>query len=62
MKMKRTQLFENLVMMALADGSVSRGEFELLSDRCQVWGITSDQFKNAIERAVAPGAKFHLLS
>ena len=58
--MKRSELFENLVLMALADGSVSRSEFELLSDRCQIWGITSEQFQNAINRAIEPGAQFHL--
>lgn len=58
--MDRVQLFENIVLMALADGSVSKDEFNLLSDRCRQWGIEDHQFREAIEKATSPGAEFHV--
>lgn len=58
--MDRVQLFENIVVMALADGGISRDEFNLLSDRCQQWGIADHQFREAIDRASSPNAEFHI--
>ena len=58
--MNRVQLFENLVLMALADGNINMNELELLSDRCQQWGITDAEFREAIERASSPGVEFQI--
>ena len=58
--MNRVQLFENIVVMALADGGISRDEFNLLSDRCQEWGIEDYQFREAIDRASSPNASFYI--
>ena len=58
--MDRVQLFENIVLMALADGGISRDEFHLLSDRCRQWGIGDHQFREAIDRASSPDANFHI--
>ncbi len=58
--MDRVQLFENLVLMALADGNINVNELKLLSDRCQQWGITDTEFREAIDRASSPGVEFQI--
>ena len=58
--MDRIQLFENLVLMALADGNVSMHELEFLRDRCEQWGITDTEFREAMERATSPGVEFQI--
>ncbi len=58
--MDRVQLFENLVLMALADGNINANEFELLNDRCRQLGISDTEFHEAIERATSPGVEFQI--
>ena len=58
--MERIQLFENIVLMAMADGSVNKDEFNLLIDRCSQWGIQDHQFREAFDKACTPGAEFHV--
>lgn len=54
--MDSLQLFENMLIMAAADGALSQGEVELLSARCGDWGITADQFNEVVARAFSPDA------
>lgn len=54
--MNSIQLFENMLIMAAADGNLTQGEVELLSARCGDWGITADQFNQIVERAFSPDA------
>ena len=54
--MNSLELFENMLIMAAADGSFTQGEVELLSARCGDWGISADEFKQVVERAFSDGA------
>ena len=44
--------FGNLLIMAAADGAMSEAELRLLSDRAIEWGITDDEFEEAIQYAL----------
>ena len=58
--MNSSQLFENMLIMAAADGSLSQGEVELLSARCGDWGISADEFKTIVTRAFSPDAALNI--
>lgn len=58
--MTRFQLIRNLLAMAAADGSLSQGELELLSDRAVQWGISESEFITALEDAVGPDAELEV--
>ncbi len=45
---------EYMLMMAAADNSLGMAEMKLLKDRCQYWGITKDEFSEAMDRALSP--------
>ena len=55
--MSRFLLIRNLLAMAAADGSLSQGELELLSDRAVRWGISESEFTTAVEEAIRPDAE-----
>ena len=55
--MSRFQLIRNLLAMAAADGSLTQGELELLSDRAIRWGISESEFVMALDYAVRPDAE-----
>ena len=50
--MDRIDLFRNLLLMAIVDGSVAESELRLLADRATEWGITDDEFEEAIQQAI----------
>ena len=58
--MSRFLLIRNLLAMAAADGSLSQGELELLSDRAVRWGISESEFVSALEYAISPDAELEL--
>ena len=47
--MDRLDSFRNLIIMAASDGRMAEAELRLLSHRATEWGITDDQFEDAIE-------------
>lgn len=50
--MSHSDMFRSLLLMAAADGRMSEAELQLLSDRATEWGITDDQFEQAIQDAI----------
>ncbi|MCA9262378.1 MAG: hypothetical protein KDA60_00960 [Planctomycetales bacterium] len=50
--MDREKLLEALIIMAGADGSVARGEIELLARRCAQWGIAEERFGAMLSRCL----------
>ncbi len=48
---------KNLMIMAFADGSLTQGELELLSDRSVQWGLTEADFTAAVEFALSDAAE-----
>ena len=52
--------FRNLLLMAASDGRMSESELRLLSHRATEWGITDDQFEDAIEQALSGRAELTL--
>jgi hypothetical protein len=50
--MEFKEQFRNLLIMAAADGAMSEAELRLLSDRAVEWGITDDEFEQAIHYAL----------
>jgi uncharacterized tellurite resistance protein B-like protein len=55
--MSQSDLFRNLLLMAAVDGRMSEAEFRLLSHRAAEWGITDEQFEQAIQDAIAGKAE-----
>ena len=55
--MENTELFRNLMIMAVIDGAFTQGEMEMLSDRCAEWGISEVEFESALKDALAPDAE-----
>lgn len=55
--MSHSDIFRNLLLMAAADGRMSEAEFRLLSHRAAEWGITDEQFEQAIQDAIAGRAE-----
>jgi uncharacterized tellurite resistance protein B-like protein len=47
-----TDCFRNLLLVAASDGRMSEAELRMLSHRAAEWGITDDQFEDAIQDAI----------
>ena len=43
--MSQSDLFRNLLLMAVVDGRMSEAELRLLVHRATEWGITDDEFE-----------------
>lgn len=54
--MERRELVRNLMLMAAADGQMTQRELELLADRCDLWGIDQEDFREIVADALSnPG-------
>ena len=49
--------FRNLIIMAAADGRMRESELRLLAHRAAEWGITDEQFEDAIDDAISGRAE-----
>ena len=58
--MSNKDQFKNLILMAAADGKIREAELRLLSDRAMQWGITDDEFEDAIQYAMSKDAVLHI--
>lgn len=58
--MERSDSFRNLILMAASDGLMAEAELRMLSDRAAEWGITDDQFEDAIHDAIHGRAELTL--
>lgn len=56
--MTQAELFRNLLLMAAVDGRMAESELRLLSDRATEWGISDDEFEEAIQQAIQGTAEF----
>lgn len=54
--MTRFDLFQNLMVMAASDGQLTEEEVLFLAQRANRWGITDQQFGEAMKFSVSPGA------
>ena len=54
--MDRYELFKDLLLLAAADGQVDESELRMLAGRAIQWGITDEQFDEAIQYAQRPDA------
>jgi uncharacterized tellurite resistance protein B-like protein len=54
--MNTFDFFQDLMVMAAADGVLREEEIAFLSHRAKRWGITDEQFSEAIRFAVSPEA------
>ena len=54
--MERIDLFQNLMIMAMADSKLTEEELRMLSGRAVRWGISNEQFEQALEVARKPDA------
>jgi uncharacterized tellurite resistance protein B-like protein len=61
-EMDRGDSFRNLLIMAASDGRMSESELRMLADRAAEWGITDDQFEQAIQDAISGRAELTLPS
>ncbi len=57
---KRRRHLKNLVVMALADGSIGEREVNLVADRCAELGLDEYDLQKAIEHGLADDAAFDL--
>lgn len=57
---KRQQQLRNLVVMALADGSIGEREVNLVADRCQELGLGEGDLQKAIEFGLSDDAALEL--
>lgn len=48
--------FQNLMVMAASDGQLTEEEIVFLAQRANRWGVTDEQFGEAMKFAVSPGA------
>jgi uncharacterized tellurite resistance protein B-like protein len=55
--MERFELFKNLMVMAAADKKFTEEEVEFLALRSSRWGISDQQFEEALQFAKSSGAK-----
>ena len=46
--------------MAAADGKIREAELRMLSDRAMQWGITDDEFEEALQFAMSGTAELHI--
>ena len=51
---------KNLMIMALADGSLAQSELEFLSDRSVQWGLSEADFAAAVEYALSDKAELQV--
>ena len=58
--MDHAEVFRNLLIMAASDGRMEEAELRLLSHRAAEWGVTDDQFEDAIEAAMLGKAELSL--
>ena len=58
--MEKRELFQNLIVMASSDGSLSQSEIELLSERARRWGISDTEFAQMLEFSLSPEARVDL--
>jgi uncharacterized tellurite resistance protein B-like protein len=58
--MKRLDHLKNLVVMAVADGSVHEHELAYLSERCAALGLDQDQLAEAVSFALSGKAAIQL--
>jgi uncharacterized tellurite resistance protein B-like protein len=49
--------FRNLLAMAAVDDRMSEAEMRLLADRAIQWGITNEQFEDALQQVLAGKAE-----
>lgn len=54
--MPKFEFFQNLMVMAAADGQLTEEEIAFLSQRSNRWGITDTEFTAAIKFALSPDA------
>jgi uncharacterized tellurite resistance protein B-like protein len=57
---KRRQLLRNIVVMALADGSIGEREVNLVADRCAALGLDEDELRSAMEFGLGENAALEL--
>ena len=57
---KRRQQLRNLIVMALADGSLSEREVNLVADRCSEWGLDELDLQKAVEFGLGDDAALNL--
>jgi len=50
----------NLLVMAAADGSLTEREIKFLSDRCQRWSISPDDFAECIRYAISKDSELQI--
>ena len=60
--MDKLTLFRNLMVMAAADGRMTQEEIMFLALRSSRWGITDDQFQEALEFVKSDQAELELSS
>lgn len=58
--MQHLDKLKNLVVMAIADGSLGEHELALLSDRCGQLGMTEDELREAVSYALSEDASIRL--
>lgn len=58
--MDAADCFRNLLLVAASDGRMTESELRLLADRATAWGISDDQFEDAIHDALRGQANFTL--
>lgn len=57
---KQKRHLRNLVVMAMADGSIGEREVNLVADRCHELGLTALDLQNAIEFGLSDDAALEL--
>ncbi|TWT79809.1 Tellurite resistance protein TerB [Planctomycetes bacterium CA13] len=57
---KRRRLLRNLVVMALADGSLGEREVNLVADRCIALGLDETELEKAVEFGLGDDAALEL--
>jgi uncharacterized membrane protein YebE (DUF533 family) len=58
--LKRKRQLRNLVVMALADGSIGEREVNLVADRCAELGLGEDELHNAMKFGLGDDAAIEL--
>lgn len=58
--MENKELLRNLLVMAVADGSISQSEMQLLADRCTQWGVNDEEFSEMLGAALSDHAELTL--
>ena len=58
--MERFEQLRNLVVMAVADGSLGEHELSLLSERCVQLGLGEDELRAALQFALSDDASLRL--